>query len=145
MTTVDGRIIGLAHYAGRAVVEQVLDRHRLGFLDHLALRASLAVGGPFRPDDVADKLTADLKNDFAVSKEAVTNLAARGYLEFFDGPHLLRPTDAGRELFAATSAEIAEVSARIYAGLTEEELTVAGRVLEVVAERANAELVEQDA
>ncbi|MDX3382443.1 MarR family transcriptional regulator [Streptomyces niveiscabiei] len=140
MTTVDGRIIGLAHHAGRAVAERVLDRHRLGFLDHLALRAALDAEEPFTPDDLAARLTGDLKNDPAVSKEAVTALAARGYLEFFDGPHLLRPTFAGRALFAAASAEIAEASARIYAGLTEEELAVAGRVLEVVTRRANTEL-----
>ncbi|MFM9613061.1 MarR family transcriptional regulator [Streptomyces niveiscabiei] len=144
MTTVNGRIIGLAHHAGRAVAERVLDRHQLGFLDHLALRAALAADGPFRPDDIADQLTIDLKNDFDVSKEAVTHLAARGLLEFFDGPRLLRPTDAGRELFAAASAEIAEASARLYAGLTEEELAVAGRVLEVVTQRANAELAQLD-
>ncbi|WP_416970948.1 MarR family transcriptional regulator [Streptomyces sp. 4F14] len=142
MTTVNGRTIGLAHHAGRAVAERVLDRHGIGFLDHLALRAALAADGPFTPDDLADRLSDDLKNDHAVSKEAVTYLAARGYLEFFDGPRLLRPTDAGRALFATASAAVAEVSARLYAGLTEEELTVAGRVLDVVTERANAELAE---
>ena len=56
-----------------------------------------------------------------------------------DGAHL-RPTDAGRELLAATGAETAPISARIWGGIPAEDLTAAGRVLALVTERANAEL-----
>ena len=63
MTTANGRTIGLAHHASRAVAERVLRRHGLRFLDHLALRAALAADGPFEPDDLAAQLTDDLKNN----------------------------------------------------------------------------------
>ncbi|MET8978282.1 MarR family transcriptional regulator [Streptomyces sp. NPDC004539] len=138
MTTVDGRTIGLAHYAGRALAERVLDRHRLAFLDHLALRAAHTADLPPTPEELAARLTADLKEDPARSRRAVDSLVTRGHLEF-DGPGL-RPSPTGRALFATATAEVAEVSARIYAGLSEEELTAAGRVLEQVTRRANAEL-----
>ncbi|MFH9943124.1 hypothetical protein ACH4OT_27850 [Streptomyces murinus] len=53
-----------------------------------------------------------------------------------DGQH----TDAGRELLAATGAETAPISARIWGGIPAEDLTAVGRVLTLVTERANAEL-----
>ncbi|MGO4749592.1 MarR family transcriptional regulator, partial [Streptomyces sp. 2MCAF27] len=53
----------------------------------------------------------------------------------------VRLTAAGRELHESTSAETAEISARLYAGIPAEDLAVAGRVLALVTERANAELV----
>jgi hypothetical protein len=54
-------------------------------------------------------------------------------------PEALRLTDAGRELHERTSAEIAPVSARLYAGIPAEDLAVAGRVLALITERADAE------
>lgn len=52
----------------------------------------------------------------------------------------LRPTVAGRELLAAVGAETTPISARIWGGIPAEDLAVAGRVLALVAGRANAEL-----
>lgn len=52
----------------------------------------------------------------------------------------MRLTDAGRELYETTTQETAEISARLYAGIPAEDLAVAGRVLTLVTERANAEL-----
>lgn len=56
------------------------------------------------------------------------------------GPSQLRITDAGRALLDRTSAETAPITARIYAGIPAEELAIAGRVLTLITERANAEL-----
>lgn len=56
-----------------------------------------------------------------------------------DGAHL-RPTDAGRELIAVAATETAPISARIWGGIPAEDLAAAGRVLSLVAERANTEL-----
>ncbi|QNP74335.1 MarR family transcriptional regulator [Streptomyces roseirectus] len=141
MTSVNGRVIGLAHHAGRAVAERVVGRHGLSFLGHLALRAAITQDGPLAPEELAGRLTHDLKGDHTLSQQAVDSLTAQGYLEY-DDAWLLRPTDAGRDLFATVTTEVAEVSARLYAGLSEEELAVTGRVLELVTERANAELAE---
>ncbi len=52
----------------------------------------------------------------------------------------MRLTDAGRELYESTTAETAEISARLYAGIPTEDLEIAGIVLALVTERANAEL-----
>ncbi|GAA2544515.1 hypothetical protein [Streptomyces fimbriatus] len=55
-------------------------------------------------------------------------------------PSGARITDAGREVHERSSTETAAISARIYAGIPAEDLAVAGRVLALVTERADAEL-----
>lgn len=55
-------------------------------------------------------------------------------------PSQVRITDTGRQLFETTSAETAPITARVYAGIPEEDLAVAGRVLSLITERADEEL-----
>ncbi|MHC5907420.1 MarR family transcriptional regulator [Streptomyces sp. S6] len=144
MTTTDGRTIGLAHHAGRAVAERVLGRHRLAFLDHLALRAAHTADSPLTAQELTGRLTDALKGDPVQYRETVTSLTARGHLDQDATGHLtLSP--AGRALYTTATAEIAEASARIYAGIPEEDLTTTGRVLALVTQRANAELTAQTA
>jgi len=103
------RVIALAHYAARAILENVLARHGVTFQQSVMLRLAVVaelVGGGL--------LTADST--------------------------LLTVTDTGRELYRTTSAETAPFSARVYAGIPAEDLAVAGRVLSLITERANAEL-----
>ncbi|MFE0451301.1 MarR family transcriptional regulator [Streptomyces sp. NPDC058914] len=136
--TVNGRVIGLAHYAGRAIVEHVLAGHGATFLQQITLRAAVVADGPLELDAIAAEVTGALKNDPSDVRAAVGELLDRGLL-VSDGP-LVRPTEAGRELIATTAAETGEISARIYAGIAAEDLAVAGRVLSLVTERADAEL-----
>ncbi|WP_426567694.1 MarR family transcriptional regulator [Streptomyces canus] len=136
--TVNGRVIGLAHYAGRAIVEHVLAGHGATFLQQITLRAAVVADGPLELDAIAAEVTGALKNDPSDVRAAIGELLDRGLL-VSDGP-LVRPTEAGRELIATTAAETGEISARIYAGIAAEDLAVAGRVLSLVTERADAEL-----
>jgi hypothetical protein len=57
-----------------------------------------------------------------------------------DGEAEVRITDAGRELYAATSAATAPITARIYDGIPAEDLAVTGRVLTLLTERYGTEL-----
>jgi DNA-binding MarR family transcriptional regulator len=57
-----------------------------------------------------------------------------------EGAGRVTVTEAGREVYEMTTREAAGISARLYAGISVEELAVAGRVLALVTERANAEL-----
>jgi hypothetical protein len=43
-------------------------------------------------------------------------------------------------VYETTSAETAPITARIYAGISTEDLAAAGRVLTLITERADAEL-----
>jgi DNA-binding MarR family transcriptional regulator len=136
--TVNGRAIGLAHYAGRAIVEHVVARHGATFLQQITLRAAVVADGPLDRDALVAEVTGALKTDPADAHVTVGELLGKGLLSA-DGP-LIRPTEAGRELIATAAAETNEISARIYAGIPAEDLAAGGRVLALVTERANAEL-----
>ncbi|MFD6419992.1 MarR family transcriptional regulator [Streptomyces sp. NPDC060194] len=133
----DARAVGLAHYAARGVLETVLARHGLTFLQQNVLRAVAAEPSPAADEAVA-RVVGTLKADPADIRAALDALTGRG-LVAADGP-VLRATAAGRELLDTTAAQVAPAGARIWGGIPAEDLAAAGRVLALVTERANAEL-----
>ncbi|MFD0272287.1 MarR family transcriptional regulator [Kitasatospora sp. NPDC127111] len=133
----DARLLGLAHYAARGVLELVLARHGVTFQQQIALRAAITADAPRTPDELVDQVRGSLKADRADIRATLDELLAQGLL-VADGAHLL-PTDAGSELLAAVAADTAPVTARVWGGIPAEDLAAAGRVLALVAERANAE------
>ncbi|MEV7371494.1 MarR family transcriptional regulator [Streptomyces sp. NPDC090301] len=146
----DGRVLALAHHAARARLEGVLTRHGITFHQSVTLRAVVAAGGAAGRDELVGDVVGSLKTEASVVSGVIGELTSAKLLEadladLADpaapaAPARVRLTDAGRELYEATSAESAEVTARLYAGLTDEELEVTGRVLTLITERANAEL-----
>lgn len=134
----NGRALGLAHYAARGVLEPVLSRHGITFQQQVALRAAITADSPRTPDQLVALVRSSLKAGPAEARTTVDELLAKQLL-VADGAHL-RPTDAGRELIAAVSADSAPITARIWAGIPAEDLAAAGRVLALVTERANTEL-----
>lgn len=134
----DPRVIALAHYAGRALLENVLARHGVTFQQSVTLRLAAVAEGPVGRAAITDGIVGSLKIDTAEADSVVDELIAAGLLAS-EEPSQVRITDAGRELYETTSAETAPISARIYAGIPKEDLAVAGRVLTLITERANAE------
>jgi DNA-binding MarR family transcriptional regulator len=139
--TVNGRVIALAHNAGRALLEGVLTRHGATFHQSVTLRALAVAGGPIGRDGLVADITGSLKTDESVVRGVIEELTAAKLLEEDPAqPSRIRLTDAGRELHETTTAETAEITARLYAGIPAEDLAIAGRVLALVTRRANAEL-----
>ncbi|MFF5707396.1 MarR family winged helix-turn-helix transcriptional regulator [Streptomyces sp. NPDC012794] len=142
MTTVapavNGRLIALAHHSARALVEAALARHDVTFHQGVTLRAVTVAGGSLARDELVAEVTHSLKTDPSVVHGAIDELT-RAELLVREGS-LLHLTDAGRDLYDTTAAATAQISARLYAGIPAEDLTVAGRVLTLLTERANAEL-----
>ncbi|MFI1172557.1 MarR family transcriptional regulator [Streptomyces melanogenes] len=134
----DPRVLALAHYAARGVLERVLARHGITFQQQIALRAAVTADTPPTPDDLVVQVQGSLKADPADIRTTLDELLAK-HLLVADGAHL-RATDAGRELISVAAAEAAPFTARIWAGMDPEDLAATGRVLTLVAERANAEL-----
>ncbi|MFE5812368.1 MarR family transcriptional regulator [Streptomyces sp. NPDC056479] len=133
------RDIALAHYAGRALLEKVLARHGATFQQSVTLRLVAGTDEPIEREHLVDGVVGALKIDAAEAHAVVDELLAAELLADQE-PSRVRITDAGRELYDTTSAETAPISARIYAGIPTEDLAVAGRVLSLITERANAEL-----
>ncbi|WBO62376.1 MarR family transcriptional regulator [Streptomyces camelliae] len=136
---VDPRVIALAHYAGRAVLERVLVRHGIDFLQSVTLRLTVVADGPVERAGLVADVVGAVKVAEADAHRAIDALTAAGLVSAEEPSHV-RVTDAGRELYATTSAATAPITARIYAGISEEDRAVAGRVLALIAERADAEL-----
>ncbi|MFJ4199990.1 MarR family transcriptional regulator [Streptomyces sviceus] len=133
------RVIALAHYAARALLENVLARHGVTFQQSVTLRLAAVAAGPVERDHVVEEVVGALKIDAAQAHSVVDELISTGLLAP-DASSRVRITDAGRELFETTSAETAPITARVYAGIPAEDLAVAGRVLNLITERADAEL-----
>ncbi|MFF5786413.1 MarR family transcriptional regulator [Streptomyces sp. NPDC012693] len=143
--TTNGRVIALAHYAARALLEGVLTRHGITFEQSVTLRAVVLAGGTADAyvdrDGLADAVTGSLKTDVSAAVRVIEELTAAHLLEADPtDTSRLRLTDAGRELYETTGTESAEISTRLYAGIPTEDLAAAGRVLTLITERANAEL-----
>ncbi|MFI1396169.1 MarR family transcriptional regulator [Streptomyces sp. NPDC020681] len=139
--TVNGRVVALAHYAARALLEGVLARHGTTFNQSVTLRAVAVAGESIGRDELVGEVNGSLKTGESVVRGVIEELTAAKVLE--EDPaeaSRLRLTDAGRELYESTGAESAEISARLYADIPAQDLAVAGRVLALVTERANAEL-----
>ncbi|MFE0631918.1 MarR family winged helix-turn-helix transcriptional regulator [Streptomyces sp. NPDC058864] len=139
--TADGRVVALAHYAARALLEGVLTRHGVTFQQSVVIRAVVAAGGSTGRDGLVRDVVGSLKTGESVVLGVIEELTDGKLLE--EDPSeasRIRLTDAGRRLYATTTTETAAISARLYAGIPAEDLAVAGRVLTLVTERANAEL-----
>ncbi|WP_327351076.1 MarR family winged helix-turn-helix transcriptional regulator [Streptomyces sp. NBC_01304] len=139
--TTNGRAIALAHYSARALLERVLTSHGITFEQSVTLRAVVAAGESIGFEALVGDVTGSLKADAPVVRGVIEELITAKLLQ--EDPAQASPvrlTDAGRELYERTSAESAEISARLYADIPEEDLAVAGRVLALLTERANAAL-----
>ncbi|MFF7979113.1 MarR family transcriptional regulator [Streptomyces sp. NPDC007901] len=140
---VNARIIGLAHHAPRALLERVLDRHGVTFHQNLTLRLVAIAAEPVGRDALVGEVTGALKNDDSFVHGVIEELLAAKLLEADPAdPSRLRPTAAGRDLYERVSAESGGIAARLYAGIPPEDLAVAGRVLTLITQRANAELAD---
>ncbi|MDX3584651.1 MarR family winged helix-turn-helix transcriptional regulator [Streptomyces europaeiscabiei] len=138
---VNGRVVALAHYASRAVLESVLTGYGLTFQQSVTLRVVAVADEPVDRDGLVDQVVGFLKVEKADIRAVVEELASAKLVETDPArPSRIRITDAGQEAFTRSTAETAPISARIYAGLPAEDLAATGRVLTLVTERANAEL-----
>ncbi|MFF8727113.1 MarR family transcriptional regulator [Streptomyces sp. NPDC015171] len=136
----DARVIGLAHYAGRALLEGVLARRGATFHQNVTLRLVVTAGGTVDRDQLAADVNGSLKAGDSAVRGVIEELTAAELLEQDPAEaSRIRITDAGRELYESAAAETAGISARLYAGISTEDLAVAGRVLTLITDRANAE------
>ncbi|MFD0359226.1 MarR family transcriptional regulator [Streptomyces sp. NPDC127110] len=136
--TLNARVIALAHHAARTLAEGALDRHGITFHQSVTLRAVTVAGGSVPHDELVTEIQNSLKTTETIVQTVIEELLTAGLLTQEDS--LLRLTATGRDLYETTAAATAEIAARLYAGIPAEDLAVAGRVLTLITDRANAEL-----
>ncbi|MEU8675311.1 hypothetical protein [Streptomyces sp. NPDC048560] len=141
--TVNGQIIGQAHYATRAVLERLLAESGTTFHQCVALNATAGEGGTTGRTALAARMTDTLKIDRASAEAVLAELTGAGLLEEAPGDGTrLALTESGRERQAGIRSGTAAITERLYTGLPAEELAAAGRVLTALTARANAVLAE---
>jgi hypothetical protein len=130
----DGAVIGQAHYATRAALENILGTRGLGFPAWVTLTA--VHDGRNSPDALVERV----RQTAVYPVEEVDDVLAqlRGLVE--EGT-ALTVTDAGTELVREVRRELSDLTAHLYGDLPVDDLETAGRVLELVTARARALLV----
>jgi DNA-binding MarR family transcriptional regulator len=141
--TLNGQVIGQAHYATRALLDRALDGTGISFHQSVILNlASQQDGGADRAA-VIRRATGTLRITDAETLAAIAAVAEAGLLteEGEDGGEVrLVLTEAGQAQNSAIRAAVADISTRMYGDFPAEELATAARVLNAVTDRANAEL-----
>lgn len=139
--TLNGQVIGQAHYATRAVLEGVLSTTGTTFHESVALNATADSGGSIERHPLVERMTSTLKIDTTTVETVLAGLIAQGLLEVESAdPARLTMTAGGSGLHHTHRAALADITARLYADLPAEDLAAAGRVLTEVTARANAVL-----
>ncbi|MFI6638780.1 MarR family transcriptional regulator [Streptomyces sp. NPDC050504] len=140
----NSQIIGRAHYAARALLERTVAHEGLVFDQQIALNAVAAAGGAVEHDRIVEQLTGSLKIDATRARALITELVGLGIASMREGGESdavqVELTDEGKAVRARTAEAVADVAARIYAGIAPDDLVTAGRVLTLLTEHANAEL-----
>ncbi|GAA0655238.1 hypothetical protein GCM10010193_01930 [Kitasatospora atroaurantiaca] len=130
-----GQDIGTAAYATRAVLDRLLDRHRLGFPQWVSLRV-VATRGPALPRPEFEQILTDGQ---ALPPELVPTLAAQlldAGLAVADDSGRLDPSPQGRALHDEITAEIAGITEQLYGSLDPADLAATRRILDQVTVRA---------
>jgi hypothetical protein len=82
-----------------------------------------------------------LKVDDAQAQARIAELAAAGLLQASGGDGApVTVTEAGRRLHGRIRGAVTQITARLWGDLPAEDLATAGRVLDTILTRANAEL-----
>jgi hypothetical protein len=137
MTTLNGQLIGQAERATRAVFDRVLEAEHTGFEPWVVLNQLDLDGGSAEEDDLVLRIDRALKSPGA-AQHAVEELVADGRVIRRNGSVEL--TAAGVASRARIRGGIDAITSRLYGDLPASDLEVAGRILSIVAERADAEL-----
>lgn len=142
-SALNGQVIGQAHYATRAVLDRALAGTGVEFHQSVLLAFLERAEGSAEREAVIAWISDSLKTGASAVEEIIADAARAGLVT--DGERVAA-TEDGRTRYAAIRTAFAtEVTPRLYGGIPEEELAIAGRVLTLVTERANAVLAAGDA
>ncbi|RAO04682.1 hypothetical protein GAR05_00545 [Micromonospora saelicesensis] len=138
LPTVNGQVVGQAHYATRALLERAVAPLGLNFGQVLAL--NVLADGPVERARLVHRITSTLKVDEPAVREVIDQLVDANIAQV-DGPEPhVRLTDTGHATQAHVADAVAGITTRLYGDIPVDELAAAARVLTLVTQRANDEL-----
>ncbi|MCF0094864.1 hypothetical protein [Micromonospora sp. MH99] len=140
MSTLNGQVIGQAHFATRALLERAVAPLGVDFGQVLTLNALAA--GPVARTRLVQRIASTRKVDESAVHEMIASLVGADLARLddtADDPQV-RLTDAGHAAQAHVADAVGGITARLYGDLPAAEADAAARVLTLITERANAEL-----
>ncbi|MEV4385857.1 hypothetical protein AB0J68_09015 [Micromonospora sp. NPDC049580] len=139
MSTLNGQVIGQAHFATRALLERAVAPLGVDFGQVLTLNALAA--GPVARTRLVQRITSTRKVDESAVHEMITGLVDADLARLDDTAEpQVRLTDAGHATQAHIADAVEGITARLYGDIPPAEADAAARVLSLITERANNEL-----
>ncbi|MGC5321377.1 hypothetical protein ACPXB5_21875 [Micromonospora arida] len=140
--TLNGQVIGQAHYATRALLERAIGPLGVTFNQVVALH--VLAQGPVERAHLTHRVTSTRKIDESAVHQVIAQVVDAGLAQV-DRPSpatggdepLVALTDTGRATQRGVVAAVADLSARLYGDIPADEASTAARVLTLVTERAN--------
>ncbi|WP_410809236.1 hypothetical protein [Micromonospora sp. 067-2] len=141
--TLDGQVIGQAHYATRALLERAVAPLGLSFGQVLVL--NVLADGAVEHARIVHRVTSTLKIDDSAVRQVIAQLVEADLAHLEDGPPTsaqarVRLTDTGHATQRRVATTVADITARLYGNIPADEASAAAQVLILVTHRANAEL-----
>jgi hypothetical protein len=137
------QVLGLAEKTLNAILDRQLAGTGLTEPQWVTLTLTAASGGTARRDQLASRVAGALKVSEADARARITELAAAQLVDVPDGDGAqVKVTGAGQELYGRIRTAVGQITQRLWGDLPAEDLAVAGRVLSIVTDRANAELAD---
>jgi len=137
-TPLNGRHIGRAHYAVRALLERELRPVDLDFESWTALNL-LGGSGPVEESELTAFLIDGLRIGHAQARQPIDALA-RACLIVVADPGPVRTTPAGQRVWEQVTARVRPITGYLFEGLDEDHRRLVADLLEEVTERAETAL-----
>lgn len=135
------QILGRAENAHRALLERILAGTGVTYSGWVALNLVASNEPAIGKGRLVELLAGALKGDEPAAHETIAGLRNAHLVEPVEEDEgQVRLSEAGRALFGEARAGVQAAVTRLYAGLSSEQLAVAGRVLSVLTTRIEAEL-----
>lgn len=133
----NGQVIGMTHYATRALLQRALDTVEMSFEESVVLGLVATSDAPIDRDDVVSRTTSGLKVGERAVLETLSHLEAAGLVS---AGSVITVTDDGRTRQRFIREHVESITEALYGDLPAGDLAVVGRVLTMVTERANSML-----
>jgi DNA-binding MarR family transcriptional regulator len=141
--TFSAQLLGQTEKAANAILDRLLAEPRLSEPQWVTLSITAASGGTLGRGQLIERVAGALKVSMADAQARITELATRALLHDPGGDHApITLTDRGQRVHAQVRVATTEITERLWGDLPVEDLATAGRVLDTVLARANAELTD---
>jgi hypothetical protein len=138
--TFDAQLIGQTEKTLNAILDRRLAGTGLNEQRWITLTLAVMSDGPIDRNQFVRRLSGALKLSETEADARIAELAAVQLLDAPSGGSPVKVTDAGHALHRRIRTSVVEITERLWGDLPADDLAVAGRVLNTILERANAEL-----